>query len=195
MPSDQSFKLLAIPGSVRRASVSKAILRTLRDTAPQGVNVTLFELDDIPIYNQEFDKEAPASVRAFREAIVASDGLLALSPEYNHGMSGVMKNAIDWVSRPGYASILVDKPVAIFTTSESLLGGARAQADMHTMFLSTLSRIAPGREVSFGGTGKSIADGKLVDAAQLKRAWALIESLIDEIRLLRGLPRGASSRS
>ena len=63
---------------------------------------------------------------------------------------------------------------------------ARAQADLHKMFLSTLSRVAPGREVSFGSTGKIVVDGKLVDAALLKRAWALIESLLAEIRLTQG---------
>ncbi len=179
----ETFRLLALPGSIRRASVSKAILETLRDTAPEGIEITIFALDSVPIYNQDFDHDPPPPVSALREKIVAADGLIVLSPEYNHGMSGVIKNAIDWVSRPGYASILVEKPVAIFTTSESPLGGARAQADLHKMFLSTLSRIARGREVSFGGTGKSIVGGRLTDAAQLKRAWALIDSLIAEIGL------------
>ena len=186
MGDEGIFRLLALPGSVRRASVSKAILRTLRDTAPAHVAIEIFELDDIPIYNQDFDHDPPAPVRALREAIKAADGLIVLSPEYNHGMSGVIKNAIDWVSRPCYASILSNKAVAVFTTSESPLGGARAQADLHKMFLSTLSRVAPGREVSFGSTGKNVVDGKLVDAALLKRAWALIESLLAEIRLTQG---------
>ena len=179
------FRLLALPGSVRRASASKAILRTLRDTAPEGVAIDLFELDDIPIYNQDQDADPPAPVRALRAAILAADGLIVLSPEYNHGMSGVIKNAVDWVSRPGYASILADKAVAIFTTSESPSGGARAQGDLHKMFLSTLSRIAPGREVAFGSTARTIVDGRLVDEGQLRRAWALIDSLLDEIRLTR----------
>ncbi len=186
MSNDRKFRLVALPGSVRAASVSKAILRTLRDTAPAHVAIEVFELDDIPIYNQDFDHDPPAPVRALRAAITAADGLIVLSPEYNHGMSGVIKNAIDWVSRPGYASILVDKGVAVFTTSESPLGGARAQADLHKMFLSTLSRVAPGREVSFGNTARTVVDGKLVDAALLKRAWTLIESLLAEIRLIQG---------
>jgi chromate reductase len=184
-----TYRLLAIPGSIRRASVSKAVLRTLRDKAPAHVAIELFEIDDIPPYNQDFDHDPPEPVRALRQAIVAADGLIVLSPEYNHGMSGVIKNAVDWVSRPGYASILVDKPVAVFTTSESPLGGARAQADLHKMFLSTLSRVAPGREVSFGGTGKSIVDGRLADEGQLKRAFALIDSLLDEIGRVRAAAR------
>ena len=186
-----TFNLLALPGSARRASVSKAILRTLRDTAPEGVDIEVFELDDIPIYNQDHEDDPPRPVRRLREKIAAADGLIVLSPEYNHGMSGVVKNAVDWVSRPGYASILAGKAVACFTTSESPLGGARAQADLHKMFLATLSRVAPGREVSFGSTAKTIVNGKLIDEALLRRAWGLIESLLDEIRLARGSGRRA----
>jgi hypothetical protein len=82
--------------------------------------------------------------------------------------------------------VLVDKGVAIITTSESPLGGARAQGDLHKMFLSCLSRIAPGREVSIGGTHKSVVDGKLVDEVQIRRAMTLVESLLDEVCLVQG---------
>ena len=149
----------------------------------------IFDLHDIPLYNQDFDADRPAAVRALHDAVVACDGIVVLSPEYNHGMSGVLKNAVDWVSRPGYNSVLKDKPVAILTTSESPLGGARAQADLHKMFLSTLSRIAPGREVSIGGTRQAIVDGRLVDEALMKRILTLVDSLLFEICLVQGRPR------
>ena len=186
------FKLLGLAGSIRRVSKSKAILRTLAEQAPADVEVTIFDLADIPMYNQDLESDLPAPVRALRDAVAASDGLIVVSPEYNHGMSGVIKNAIDWVSRPGYASVLVNKGVAIITTSESPLGGARAQADLHKMFLSCLSRIAPGREVSIGGTAKSVVDGRLVDETQVRRAMTLVESMLDEICLVQGrAKRGA----
>ena len=180
------FKLLGLAGSIRRVSKSKAILRTLAEQAPADVEVTIFDLADIPMYNQDLESDLPAPVRALRDAVAASDGLIVVSPEYNHGMSGVIKNAIDWVSRPGYASVLVNKGVAIITTSESPLGGARAQADLHKMFLSCLSRIAPGREVSIGGTAKSVVDGRLVDETQIRRAMTLVEAMLDEICLVQG---------
>ena len=179
------FRLLGLAGSIRRASVSKAILRTLAQTPHEHAQLTVFDLDDIPMFNQDLENNLPESVRALRAAIADCDGLVIVSPEYNHGMSGVIKNAIDWVSRPGYASVLVDKGVAIITTSESPLGGARAQADLHKMFLSCLSRIAPGREVSIGNTQKTVVDGKLIDATQVRRATTLIDSMLDEIRLVR----------
>ena len=148
----------------------------------------IFELADIPLYNEDLEADKPAPVRALHDAVIDCDGLVVLSPEYNHGMSGVIKNAIDWVSRPGYNSVLKDKPVMILTTSESPLGGARAQADLHKMFLSTLSRIALGREVSIGGTGKAVVDGRLVDEGLLKRILALTDSLLREICLAQGRP-------
>lgn len=180
------FKLLGLAGSIRHASVSKAILRTLAEKVPAQVSLTVHDLADIPIYNQDLESNLPASVAALRQAIIDCDGMVIVSPEYNHGMSGVIKNAIDWVSRPGYASVLVNKGVAIITTSESPLGGARAQADLHKMFLSTLSRIAPGREVSIGNTQKTVVDGKLVDETQIRRALTLIDALLAEISMVQG---------
>ena len=186
MANPHTFKLIGLAGSIRKASVSKTILRTFKDVMPADVELTIFDLDEIPMYNQDLEADLPAPVRALRDAIAASDGMIIVSPEYNHGMSGVIKNAIDWVSRPGYASILVNKGVATFTTSESPLGGARAQSDLHKMFHSTLSRVAPGREVSIGGTAKSVRDGKLIDETLIRRSLALIDSLLDEICLIQG---------
>lgn len=182
----QTFKLLGLPGSLRKKSISRAVMHSLKAALPANVSMQVFELHDIPLYNEDFESDRPASVRALHAAVEQCDGLVVLSPEYNHGMSGVLKNAIDWVSRPGYNSVLKGKPVAIFTTSESPLGGARAQADLHKMFLSTISRIAPGREVSIGGTGKSVVNGRLVDEAVLKRMLTLMESLLNEICLVQG---------
>ena len=180
------FKLLGLAGSIRRASVSKAILQTLAENMPAQARLTLHDLAEIPIYNQDLEQDLPASVAKLRQAIIDCDGMVIVSPEYNHGMSGVIKNAIDWVSRPGYTSVLVNKGVAIITTSESPLGGARAQADLHKMFLSTLSRIAPGREVSIGNTQKTVVDGRLVDETQLRRALTLMDSLLEEIAMVQG---------
>jgi chromate reductase len=189
MADTKTFKLIGLAGSIRKASVSKAILSTFQEVMPAGAELTIFDLGDMPMYNQDLEADLPPAVRALRDAIVASDGLIVVSPEYNHGMSSVIKNAIDWVSRPGYASILVNKGVAIFTTSESPLGGARAQGDLHKMFLSTLSRIAPGREVSIGGTAKTVREGRLIDETLIRRSLALIEALLDEICLIQGRPR------
>jgi chromate reductase len=116
--------------------------------------------------------------------IVAADALVVISPEYNHGMSGLLKNAIDWVSRPGYASILKDKPVSIMTAAPSMLGGVRAQAQLRETFASTLSRVMAHRQVVIGDAAKKIADGRLVDQPTLQFALAAIDLMLDEVRLL-----------
>lgn len=189
MSSAARFNLLGLPGSLRKQSVSRAVLRSVQAALSADVSMRIFELGDIPLYNEDFENDKPAPVRALHDAVAACDGIVVLSPEYNHGMSGVLKNAIDWVSRPGYNSILKDKPVAIFTTSESPLGGARAQADLHKMFLSTLSRISLGREVTIGATGRTVVDGRLVDEALMKRILTLVDSLLHEICLAQGRKR------
>ena len=93
--------LLGLSGSLRRASNSTAVLRSLRGALAPKAALNIVPLHAVPLYNEDDDAEhAPESVRALRSAIEASDGVIMISPEYNHGMSGVLKNALDWASRP-----------------------------------------------------------------------------------------------
>ena len=97
-------RLLGLSGSIRKASTNTAILQTLAERLGPKASLTVFPLNEIPLYDQDFDGDAtPASVRALKQAIAESDGLVLCSPEYNHGMPGVLKNALDWASRPAFA--------------------------------------------------------------------------------------------
>src|SRR5256884_1237188 len=126
------FRLLGLSGSLRRASNSTAVLRGLQDTLGLRAALDIFPLHAIPLYNEDNDAEhAPESVRALRSAIDASDGVIMISPEYNHGMSGVLKNALDWASRPYGRSALRNKPVLTMTASPAFTGGVRAQQQMY----------------------------------------------------------------
>jgi chromate reductase len=185
----KTFKLLGLSGSIRRVSSCKAILETIREQVAADTVVTNFDLTPIPNYNQDLDNENgwPAPVRALREAVIEADGLIAISPEYNHGMSGVLKNAIDWVSRPGYESVLKDMPVV--TISVSNRGGIRAQNQMHATFLSTVCRIAPGREIVVLDPTKKITDGRVTDEQMLRVIMRGVDTLIDEITLIQRLPK------
>jgi chromate reductase len=187
--SDRKFRLLGLSGSIRRESFCKAILETIREKVSADTGVTNFDLEPIPPYNQDLDNETdwPAPVRALREAVIEADGLIAITPEYNHGMSGVLKNAIDWVSRPGYESILKDKPVV--TMSLSNRGGLRAQSQMHDTFLSTVSRITPGREIVIIEPSKKITNGRLTEENMLRVVMRGVDVLIDEICLMQHLPK------
>src|SRR5258705_13980872 len=122
------FRLLGLSGSLRRASNSTAVLRGLQDALGSRASLDIFPLHAIPLYNEDDDAEhAPGSVRALRSAIDASDGVIMISPEYNHGMSGVLKNTLDWVSRPYGRSVLKSKPVLTMTASPALPGGGPAE--------------------------------------------------------------------
>src|SRR5260370_23898320 len=126
------FRLLGLSGSLRRASNSTAVLHGLQDAlASKAAALTIFPLHGMPLYNEDDDGEhAPETVRALRSAIATSDGVIMISPEYNHGMSGVLKNGLDWASRPYGRSELRGKPVLTITTSPAFTGGVRAQQQM-----------------------------------------------------------------
>jgi chromate reductase, NAD(P)H dehydrogenase (quinone) len=184
----KTFKLLGLSGSIRRVSYCKAVLETIQENASPDTEVTNFGLENIPPYNQDLDNEKdwPEPIRALRKEVIAADGIVAVTPEYNHGMSGVLKNAIDWVSRPGYESILKDK--VVLTISVSNRGGIRAQNQMHATFLSTVCRITPGREIVVIDPPKKITDGRVTDEQMLRVIMRGVDTMIDEIGLFQRLP-------
>lgn len=183
------FKLLGLSGSIRRASYCKAILETIREGVSTDVQVRNFDLEPIPPYNQDLDNDKgwPAPVRALREAVIETDGLIAVSPEYNHGMSGILKNAVDWVSRPGYESILKDKHVLCISVSNR--GGIRAQNQMHATFLSTVTRITPGREIVVLDPATKFTNGRVTDEQMLRVILRGVDTMLDEICFFQGLPQ------
>src|SRR5205823_4926425 len=115
------------------ASNCTAVLRGLQNSLASRAALDIFPLHGLPLYNEDDDdaEHSPESVRALRSAIEASDGVIMISPEYNHGMSGVLKNALDWASRPHGLSVLRKKPVLTMTASPAFTGGARAQQQMN----------------------------------------------------------------
>ena len=190
VPAHQRFKLLGLSGSLRRASNSTAILRTLAAALTPDVEMEIVPLDDIPPYNEDHDVgPGPAGVSALRRAVIACDGIVIVSPEYNHGIPGHLKNAIDWASRPGYDGPFKNKPIKIMTVATSPLGGARAQAWLNEVFASTLSRVVPGKQVIVGGVEAKVKDGKLAHEDTLLFALASIDDLLDEACLVQGRPK------
>jgi len=122
------IKVIGISGSLRRASFNTALLRAAIDLAPQGMTIEAFPIGEIPLYDEDLRQESgfPPPVAALRAAILAADALLIASPEYNFSIPGVLKNAIDWASRPPDHPF-AGKPVAFMSASNGMLGGARAQ--------------------------------------------------------------------
>ena len=121
-------RVLGIPGSLRSASYNRALLSAAEELAPGGVEIDVFELHDLPPFDADVEAEGdPEPVAALKEAIKGADALLIASPEYNRGTPGVLKNAIDWASRPPLASPLTGKPVAVMGASTGMSGTKHAQ--------------------------------------------------------------------
>ena len=128
MPVDKPLRFVVLVGSLRRGSFNAAIARALPALAPSGVTIVpLGSIGDFPLFNQDVEANGlPAAVVAMGEAIVAADGVIIVTPEYNYSVPGVLKNAIDWLSRLP-TKPFAGKPVAIQSASPGMFGGVRAQ--------------------------------------------------------------------
>jgi chromate reductase len=158
--------IIGISGSLRKGSFNTALLGAMTSLVPEGTTLSVAAIDAIPLYNADFDVDGgPESVRALKRRIEEADALLLATPEYNYGIPGVLKNAIDWVSRPGYQSVLAAKPVAIVGAAPGIVGTARAQGQLKQVLLGTISRVFPYPEVLVSKAHERIRDGKLEDEA------------------------------
>jgi chromate reductase len=121
------IRILGIAGSLRRGSYNRAALRAAAELAPKGATVETFDLDGIPPFNQDEEQNPPAKVTQLKRRIREADAILFVTPEYNWSVSGVLKNAIDWASRPHGDTAWNGKPAAIMGASTGAIGTARAQ--------------------------------------------------------------------
>jgi chromate reductase len=184
MDHAKPIRLIGMSGSLRAGSYSNAVIETLRDKFAGRADLQLYDLAPIPAYNQDFEGDKrPPIVKQMLADIADADGLVLCAPEFNHSIPGVLKNAIDWASRPSFQSVLAYKPVAIMATSRGPLGGARCLEHMKVALDSCLARIALAREVIITATESKIRDGRLVDETSLGFACGAVEALIREIRL------------
>ena len=175
-------------GSLRSGSYSNAVLETLREKFAGRADLKIYDLRPIPLYDQDFEGERrPAPVKALLTAIAESDGLVLCAPEFNHSIPGVLKNALDWASRPAFASVMAYKPVAIMATSRGALGGARCLENMRVALDSMLARIALAREVIITSSAEKVRDDRLIDEVSLGFACDAVEALLREIQLWRSV--------
>src|SRR5688572_23791882 len=137
-----------IAGSLRKASLNRALLRSAQELAPANMEIRIFDrVGELPLYNEDVDKAGdPEPVAALKRAIADADALLIATPEYNQGVPGVLKNAIDWASRPPRGSVLAGKPTAIFGASPGVTGTARAQGHPRAHLAWSGARVRAGAE-------------------------------------------------
>ncbi|MFN3199785.1 MAG: NADPH-dependent FMN reductase [Bradymonadia bacterium] len=156
------LKILALSGSFRAASLNTALLRAAQTVAPEGVKVEIYNYRDIPLYDDDLP-EVPESVLRLKRAITEADGVLLAVPEYNYSVPGVLKNAVDWASRPAYHSPFRDTPVGVLSVTGSPVGGARGQQHMKTILLGMAAAVFPWPEFMVGNAGSKFTDGVLTD--------------------------------
>ncbi|MGA3192984.1 MAG: NADPH-dependent FMN reductase [Candidatus Bathyarchaeia archaeon] len=124
---DRPIRILGFAGSLRKNSLNKALLRAAVQLAPKSAVIETFDLEGIPLFNQDLETQPPKKVKDFKAKIRDADAILIVTPEYNYSIPGVLKNAIDWVSRPYSDNAFDGKPVAVMGASTGMLGTARAQ--------------------------------------------------------------------
>ena len=162
-----SFRVLGLSGSLRRGSLNSRLLEAYAAAAPGGTAVEAFPLRDVPFYDADLDDLAggdgpPAAVAALRTAIAGCDALLLVGPEYNWSYSAALKNAIDWCSRPKFASILAGRHVALGGASPGPAGTARAQEHLRQVLASVRAEVLDAPVVAVGGAGaEALAAGEL----------------------------------
>ena len=160
-----SIKLAAFCGSLRTGSFNHMALNAFVERLPAGTSSTTIEIGDWPLYNADIQaKGFPDKVQAAQKVMLEADGIVLVSPEYNYGISGVLKNAIDWLSRMT-PQPFATKPTAIFGASGGILGTARAQYQLRQTMVFLDGRVINKPEVMIGGAPSRFTDGKLTDEA------------------------------
>lgn len=160
------IRVAGIPGSLREASLNKGLLRAAMELAPAGMEISIYtRLGDIPPYNDDvFQKGDPEPVADLKEFIATADAILIATPEYNYGVPGVLKNAIDWASRPAGKSVLNRKPAAIMGCSPGLGGTIRAQHALRQTFVFTDTHVMSQPEIKIPSAAPLFdASGRLAD--------------------------------
>ncbi|WP_067692918.1 NAD(P)H-dependent oxidoreductase [Nocardia jejuensis] len=162
-------RLLALVGSLRAASINRRLAEAAVRTAPEGVDIAIYEgLSDIPFYNEDLDVEGavPAAAQALRDAVGASDGLLIFTPEYNGTLPAVLKNAIDWASRPYGAGALKARPVAVVSASISSNAAKWSHGDAVKAFGVAGALVVDDASLNFGGIGQRFGETHPADDAE-----------------------------
>lgn len=165
------LKFVAIAGSLRAASYHRALVADLARFAPEDVTITVLDITDLPIYNEDIEAEGlPAAVEAFRTALEQADGSIWASPEYNGAMSGAIKNAIDWASRGG---ILAKQPATVISASPGALGATKGQESLRAVLNHMGMYVLARPSLAIPRIQEKLIDGTLQDESTEKfvRTW------------------------
>lgn len=178
-------KVLGICGSLRESSFNRALLDAASRLAPSGMLIETHSIDEIPLYNADVEARGdPAPVERLKSAIRAADGLLIATPEYNYGIPGVLKNAIDWASRPPGHSVLNGKPAALMGASPGMSGTMRAQLQLRQAFVFTQTHVLLQPEVLVAHAAQKFTDRNLTDEPTRQVLAKMLVAFAEWIRRL-----------
>jgi chromate reductase len=180
-------KILGFAGSLRKESYNRSLLRAAQELVPEDAALEIFDLDGIPLFNQDLENQPPERLKEFKAKIKAADAVLIATPEYNYSIPGVLKNAIDCASRPYGDNAFEHKPVAIMGASIGITGSARAQYHLRQcfVFLTCFALNHPEVMVPFAQE-KIDKDGNLTDQKTREKIRELLESLVAWTGRLKG---------
>jgi chromate reductase len=176
---DKQIKILGFAGSLRKGSYNKALLRAALELLPEDAEFEIFDLEGIPPFNSDLENRMPEIVKEFKAKIRAADALLIATPEYNYSIPGVLKNAIDWASRPYGDNAFEGKPAAIMSASSGMLGAVKAQFHLRQtfVFLDVFAINRPEVVVTFAG--EKIDDkGRVTDEKTREKIKELLKALV-----------------
>ncbi len=176
---DKKIHILGFAGSLRKQSYNRALLSAAHEMALDDATLEIFDLEGIPPFNQDLENDPPEKVKDFKAKIRAADAILIVTPEYNYSIPGVLKNAIDWASRPSGDNAFEGKPVAMMGASIGMLGTARAQYDLRRsfVFLNMHPINRPEVMVPFA-QDKIDGNGRVKDEKTRQKIRELLESLV-----------------
>jgi len=178
--------ILGFAGSLREKSFNKALLRMAKELKPKDAKLEIFDLEGIPPFNQDLEAQPPQKVKEFKGKIRGVDAILIATPEYNYSIPGVLKNAIDWGSRPPTDNVWEGKPVAIMGASTGKLGSARAQYHLRQCFVILDMHPINYPEVMIAHAGRNFDEaGRLKDQKAIELVTELLQNLVDWTRKLK----------
>jgi chromate reductase len=187
----EPLSIVGIAGSLRRGSFNAGLLHVAAEVMPSGTRLETISIGALPLYDADLELDPPEPVGELRARIAAADALLIATPEYNYSVPGVLKNAIDWASRPPQTSPLRHKPVGIMGVSGGPSGTARAQLALRQVFVFTRSYVLPEPELLVReGRLRFDPNGNLVDDEVRERVRELVAALADWTRLVGGRQPG-----
>lgn len=183
----ESLRIVGIPGSLRRGSFNRALLRAAVGLAPPELAIDTWPLDAVPLYDGDVEAQGlPEAVHGLREAVAAADGLLIATPEYNHGVPGVVKNAVDWLSRPPKPHALESKPVGLMGATPGRFGTRAAQYQLRQALTPLNAFVMPQPQILVTGVRDKLDDElRLTDEPTRDRLERYLKAFAGWVRRFR----------